>query len=227
MRLRFLEGQRGALSVDRLYRVMNVSPRGLRAFRIRPANRRLHMDMVGLAHIKGQSRLSPGSLVNRTERRFDMQYQLRPMLGRIMSGEIDGASVGPSDFDLWLDDRFSGRPDRTWLAPHNISATAAFCRMFRTGLTPAEATPVAQHHAATSAGFEIVRHGPDAIKGRLIRLSFKGDGVANGIRQVYPRMLSTLDHHLHSFCRHRREGAERQPLPVAPPAGRGGSGCLR
>jgi transposase InsO family protein len=40
---------------------MNVSPRGLRAFRSRPASRRQHMDMVVLAHIKEQSRLSLGS----------------------------------------------------------------------------------------------------------------------------------------------------------------------
>jgi putative transposase len=41
-----------------LCRVMNVSPRGLRAFRSRPASRRQRMDMVVLAHIKEQSRLS-------------------------------------------------------------------------------------------------------------------------------------------------------------------------
>jgi transposase InsO family protein len=40
---------------------MNVSPRGLRAFRSRPASRRQHTDMVVLAHIKEQSRLSLGS----------------------------------------------------------------------------------------------------------------------------------------------------------------------
>ena len=40
---------------------MNVSSRGLRAFRSRPASRRQHMDMVVLAHIKAQSRLSLGS----------------------------------------------------------------------------------------------------------------------------------------------------------------------
>ena len=40
---------------------MNVSSRGLRAFRSRPARRRQHMDMVVLAHIKEQSRLSLGS----------------------------------------------------------------------------------------------------------------------------------------------------------------------
>ncbi len=40
---------------------MNVSPRGLRAFRTRPASRRQRSDMVTLAHIKEQSRLSLGS----------------------------------------------------------------------------------------------------------------------------------------------------------------------
>ena len=40
---------------------MNVSPRGLRAFRSRPASRRQRTDMVVLAHIKEQSRLSLGS----------------------------------------------------------------------------------------------------------------------------------------------------------------------
>ena len=40
---------------------MNVSPRGLRAFHFRPASRRQRTDMVVLAHIKEQSRLSLGS----------------------------------------------------------------------------------------------------------------------------------------------------------------------
>ena len=40
---------------------MNVSPRGLRAFRNRPASRRQRSDLVALAHIKEQSRLSLGS----------------------------------------------------------------------------------------------------------------------------------------------------------------------
>lgn len=66
------------------------------------------------------------------------------MLGRIMSGEIDGVSEEPSDFGLSLDGRLSGRLDRIWLAPHGMSATAAFCRMFGTGLIPAKDTPIAQ-----------------------------------------------------------------------------------
>jgi len=40
---------------------MDVSPRGFRAFRSRPADRRQRSDLVTLAHIKEQSRLSLGS----------------------------------------------------------------------------------------------------------------------------------------------------------------------
>ena len=40
---------------------MEVSPRGLRAFRSRPASRRQRSDLLTLAHIKEQSRLSLGS----------------------------------------------------------------------------------------------------------------------------------------------------------------------
>ena len=57
-----MEEQRGAFRVDRLCRVMNVSPRGLRAYRSRPASRRQRTDMVVLAHIKEQSHQNPGTI---------------------------------------------------------------------------------------------------------------------------------------------------------------------
>jgi len=61
VRFRFVEEHKGAFATDRLCHVMNVSPRSLQAFRSRPASRRQRTDMVVLAHIKEQSRLSLGS----------------------------------------------------------------------------------------------------------------------------------------------------------------------
>ena len=58
MRFRFIEEHQSAFSIGRMCHVMNVSARGLRAFRNRPASRRQRSDMVTLAHIKEQSRLS-------------------------------------------------------------------------------------------------------------------------------------------------------------------------
>ncbi len=56
-----MEKHRDAFPAARLCQVMDISMRGLRAFRIRPASRRQRPDLVTLAHIKEQSRLSLGS----------------------------------------------------------------------------------------------------------------------------------------------------------------------
>ena len=61
MRFRFIEEHRNQFPTTHLCRVMDVSARGLRAFRNRPASRRQRSDLVTLAHIKEQSRLSLGS----------------------------------------------------------------------------------------------------------------------------------------------------------------------
>ena len=60
MRFRFVEEHRNHFPANRLCSVVGVSTRGLRAFRSRPARRRQRSDMVTLAHIKEQSRLSLG-----------------------------------------------------------------------------------------------------------------------------------------------------------------------
>jgi hypothetical protein len=61
VRFKFIEEHRFAFSIGGMCRVMDMSPRGLRAFRNRPASRRQRSDLVTLAHIKEQSRLSLGS----------------------------------------------------------------------------------------------------------------------------------------------------------------------
>jgi putative transposase len=61
VRFRFIEEHRFAFSIGRVYHVLNVGTRGLRAFRSSPASRRQRSDLVTLAHIKEQSRLSLGS----------------------------------------------------------------------------------------------------------------------------------------------------------------------
>ena len=56
-----MEEHRDTFPAARLCQVLDVSMRGLRAFRSRPASRRQRSDLVTLAHIKEQSRLSLGS----------------------------------------------------------------------------------------------------------------------------------------------------------------------
>ncbi len=61
MKFRFIDEHRSAFSIGRMCHVMDVSPRGLRAFRSRPASRRQRSDLVTLADIREQSRLCLGS----------------------------------------------------------------------------------------------------------------------------------------------------------------------
>ncbi len=61
MRFAFVEEHRSQLPVNRLCQIMTVSPRGYRAYRSRPISQRQREDMVLLAHIREQHRLSLNS----------------------------------------------------------------------------------------------------------------------------------------------------------------------
>jgi len=61
MRFAFVEEHRHQLPVNRLCHIMDVNPRGYRAWRARSASQRQRTDMVLLAHIREQFTLSLGS----------------------------------------------------------------------------------------------------------------------------------------------------------------------
>ena len=61
MRFRFVEENRGTVPTERLCQIMNVSSRGFRAHHSRPISQSQRKDMVLLAHIREQHRLSLGS----------------------------------------------------------------------------------------------------------------------------------------------------------------------
>ena len=61
MRFAFIDGYDGALSQARLCKILKVSERGLRAWRNRFPSQRQRDDMVLLAHMREQQRLSLGS----------------------------------------------------------------------------------------------------------------------------------------------------------------------
>lgn len=61
MRFRFVEEHQGMLPINRLCQIMNVSPRGYRAYRTRPISQSQRTDMVLMAHIRDQFALSDNS----------------------------------------------------------------------------------------------------------------------------------------------------------------------
>ncbi len=61
MKFAFLDDYRGGLSRAHACNVMGVTDRGLRVWKHRPVSHRQRRDMVLLAHIREQHRLSQGS----------------------------------------------------------------------------------------------------------------------------------------------------------------------
>ena len=61
MRFAFIAKNEGLLPINRLCQIMDVSPRGYRAWRTRPMSETQRADMVVLAHIREQFALSLGS----------------------------------------------------------------------------------------------------------------------------------------------------------------------
>ncbi len=99
MRFRFIEEHRQAFCAKRMCDVLDVSSRGLRAYRSRPASQRQRSDMAVLAHIKEQSRLSLGSYgrprmteelkeisLNVGHRRPSQQHALHAPAGQWLAG---------------------------------------------------------------------------------------------------------------------------------------------
>ena len=92
MRFRFIEEHRASFPAHRLCDVMGVSQRGLRAFRTRPTSRRQRTDMVMLAHIKEQSRLSLNSYgrprMTEELKELDLEVGHR-RVGRFLLGDVN------------------------------------------------------------------------------------------------------------------------------------------
>ena len=61
MKFQYIAEYRGGLTRSRLCRLMGVTERGLYAWKHRPSSHRQRRDMVLLAHIRDQHRLSLGS----------------------------------------------------------------------------------------------------------------------------------------------------------------------
>ncbi len=57
MRFAFVEKHRESIPTERLFRIVDVSPRSYRAWRVPPASRRQREDMVLLTYIRKQHRL--------------------------------------------------------------------------------------------------------------------------------------------------------------------------
>jgi putative transposase len=87
MRFQFVDEHRGVLPINRLCRIMNVSPRSYRAYHKRPMSRSQRTDMVLLAHIREQFAQSHNSYgrTRITEELKELGFQVgHRRVGRLM-----------------------------------------------------------------------------------------------------------------------------------------------
>lgn len=88
MRFAFIDRMKKAYSIELLCRVLKVTSRGLRAWRLRSISQRQRDDMVLLAHIREQHRLSLGSYgrPRMTEELKELGFNVgHRRVGRLMS----------------------------------------------------------------------------------------------------------------------------------------------
>ena len=96
MRFAFVEEHRHDIPANRLCEIMDVSPRGYRAWRSRPASQRQRSDMMLLAHIREQFRLSLGSYgrPRMTEEMKELGFDVgHPLPGRRMRSMLPRGAV--------------------------------------------------------------------------------------------------------------------------------------
>ena len=96
MRFAFIAENKHALPVSRLCEIMDVSPRGYRAYCARPLSDSRHKDLVVLAHIREQFALSLGSYGR--PRMTEELKEASVDVGHRRSGETIGRHVGPRNW---------------------------------------------------------------------------------------------------------------------------------
>ena len=85
MKFQYIAEYRGTLTRSHLCRLMGVSERGLHAWKHRPPSHRQRRDMVLLAHIRDQHRLSLGSYgrPRMTEELNELGIRVVPLVGPV------------------------------------------------------------------------------------------------------------------------------------------------
>lgn len=115
--------------------------------------------------------------------RYDSVPHLQKLAPDIIAGQLDGEARAATDFELWFDARLEGEGPGTLLDTHPLHVAATFCRLLGHALTRHETTAPSDigldlHWILYEMGFEVARHGEDAIRAALIGLQELPGGSA-------------------------------------------------
>jgi hypothetical protein len=131
--------------------------------------------------------------------RYDTAAQFRLIADCVMSERFKREERDPTDFETWFDQRLAGQPHTaTWLDDHPLHAASVFCRLLGTarlkleGVKPSQVAPGSEW-GCYQMGFEIARHGEQAIRKELQKLNRLAEPRL-GPKAVFPMLYDRLSH---------------------------------
>lgn len=130
MRFAFIAKNAEIFSIERLCQIMDVSPRGYRAYRSRPLSQSQRKDMVVLAHIREQFALSLGSYG-----RPRMTEELKE-LGLEVGHRRVGRLMGENGIEVKRNKKFKATTDSNHafnIAPNLLTGTSVQINQTRSG----------------------------------------------------------------------------------------------
>jgi TniQ len=131
--------------------------------------------------------------------RLDSAVHLSKLAKRILAGAFDQDLRDPTDFDVWLDGRLSENHTDGWLDTHPLHTAATFCYLLGTALLRLEGVLPSwvgrsDRWALYQMGFDVARHGVDAIKQSLLKLQLLPGGPHDGPKKIFPYLYDRLSH---------------------------------
>lgn len=135
--------------------------------------------------------------VSEQTQRYDTSTQFRLIADRVMDESLGGDEREATDFEIWFDQRLTGGPhEKTWLDDHPLHAASVFCRLLGTALLRLQGINASQIApgsvwACYQSGFDVARHGAQAIRRELQKLNHCAE-PRRGPKAVFPSLYDGL-----------------------------------
>ncbi|CUH81428.1 TniQ family protein [Tropicibacter naphthalenivorans] len=131
-------------------------------------------------------------------KRYDSAPVLEGIKDDLLSGKFDGKPRKLFAFDEWIEARFADTDfPATWLDDHPLHAASNFCHLLGAARLRLEDIPQSRitpedRPILYQMGFQVARHGPDAIRDTFVGLQRKPGAPHDGPKAIFPKLYDRL-----------------------------------
>lgn len=131
-------------------------------------------------------------------KRYDSAPPLEEIKDEILAGNLDGKPRKLFAFDQWIEARLAGTEfPATWLDDHPLHAASNFCHLLGAARLRLEDIPQSRISSEKrpilyEMGFQVARHGTDAILGTFQALQRKPGSPHDGPKAIFPKLYDRL-----------------------------------